>query len=99
MNPVSEDPGTVQPPLDNRRRGELRSELEAVEWQETSRSDLRYGFPHGMSGDLVIALALAVSQFKRASTELRVWGGASAVMPAESFEDRVRRHGSWFPGD
>ncbi len=82
-----------------RQTGDLRSELEALEWQETSRSDLRHGFPQGMSVDLVIGLALAVNQFKRASAELRVWGGASAVMAQESFEDLVRRHGSCFPGD
>ena len=71
-----------------------------MEWQETSRSDLRYGFPQGRSGDLVIGLALAVFQFKTASNELRVWGGASAVMPEKSFEDQVmQRGGVWFPND
>ena len=81
--------------------GGLRSELEALEWQETSRSDLRYGFPHGISGDLVIGLALAVRQFKKASAELLSWGGGSSVdVQRKSFEERVKeRGGVYFPND
>ena len=50
------------------RDGALRAELEALEWQATPKHVWRYGFPTGMSGDLVMALALAIRQFNQWST-------------------------------
>ena len=82
------------------RDGPLRAELEALEWQSTSKGLWRYGFPPGMSGDLVIALALAIRQFNQVSPSRYGRGGAVLVVEDETFEQRVRRRGgSWFPGD
>ena len=80
--------------------GILRAELEALEWQATARSAPRDAFPEGMSGDMVIALALVVSLATRPSTKLTVWGGEGVGLPKPSpFEEHVKRRGSWFPGD
>ncbi len=81
------------------RDGALRAELEALEWQATPKHVWRYGFPTGMSGDLVMALALAIRQFNQSSSSRHGRGGAPLVVEGESFEERVRRNGSYFPGD
>ena len=81
------------------REGPLRSELEALEWQTTVRHQWKYGFPEGMSGDLVMALALAIRQLKQTTRGIDVWGGEPIVVEEETFEDKVRRLGSVFPGD
>ena len=87
--------GEVALPCD----GRLRAELEALEWQATAQHVWRYGFPPGMTGDLVMALALAIRQWNVSSTSRHGRGGAPLVVEGESVEGRVRRQGSWFPGD
>ena len=79
--------------------GPLRAELEALEWQATARDLWQYGFPPGMTGDLVMALALAIRQGNVSSTSRHGRRGAALVVEDETFEQRVRRKGSWLPGD
>ena len=81
------------------RDGQLRRELEALEWQATARHLWRCGFPSGGSDDLVMALALAVRQFKQTAPAPHGRGGTSFVVEDECLEERVKRRGSWFPGD
>jgi len=81
------------------RDGRLRAELEALQWQATASRLWRYGPPPGMSDDLVMALALAIRQFKQSSTSRSGLGGAALVVDEETFEQRVLRNRGWFPGD